>query len=141
MKILGFNFTKLNAEKLSNKLEGVKINTHIDISEIEEVKSNFLNTKEKILGIKFTNTIAYDPDFAKIELMGNILASLDENTFEQILNEWKKKNIPEDFRLKIFNLILKKSSLKALQLEEELNIPLHMPMPSLKAPEKQEETK
>lgn len=138
MKIIGFNLTKISAEKLSNKLEGVKINTNIDISDIKEVKSDFFNAKEKILGIKFTNTINYDPDFSKIELSGNILISIDKNTFEQILKDWKKKNIPEDFRLTIFNLILKKSSLKALQLEEELNIPLHMPMPSLKAPEKKE---
>lgn len=135
MKILGFNFTKLNAEKLSNKMEGVKINTNIDISDIKKVKSDFFETKQKILGIKFTNTITYDPDFAKIELSGNALISVDENTFEQVLKDWEKKSMPEEFRLAVFNLILRKSSLKALQLEEELNIPLHMPMPSLRAPD------
>jgi len=36
----------------------------------------------------------------------------------------------------LFNIILKKSTLKALQIEEELNIPLHMQLPSLKKQEK-----
>ena len=104
MKILGINFTKLNAEKSSIDPKGVKIGTHIDLSEIREVKSDFFSSKERILGIKFN----------------------------KVLEGWKEKNLPDDFRLSIFNLILKKSSLKALQLEEELNIPLHIAMPFLK---------
>lgn len=133
MKILGFNFTILSAEKLSGSTKGVKINTHIDISDIKEVKSDFFSSKEKILGVKFINEISYDPDFAKIVLGGNILVSMDEQAFKQVLNGWKTKDLPEEFRLGIFNSILKKSSLKALQLEEELNIPLHIAMPFLKA--------
>ena len=133
MKILGINFIKLNAEKFSNNTVGVKINTHIDLSEIREVKTDFFSSKEKVLGIKFTYEIDYDPNFAKIKLGGNILASTDELKFNQILEGWKEKSLPEDFRLSIFNLILKKSSLKALQLEEELNIPLHLAMPFLRS--------
>lgn len=133
MKVLGINFIKLNAEKFSsNAATGIKINTHIDLSEIREVKSDFFSSKEKILGIKFSYEISYDPNFAKIKLGGNILVSIDESKFTQILEGWKEKNLPEDFRIGIFNLILKKSSLKALQLEEELNIPLHITMPFLK---------
>ncbi|MDP2672745.1 MAG: hypothetical protein Q8O84_02950 [Nanoarchaeota archaeon] len=132
MKILGINFTKLNAEKFSTDTKGIKIGTHIDLSEIREVKADFFSSKEKVLGIKFSYEIDYDPNFAKIKLAGNILVSTDETKFNQILEGWKEKNLPDDFRLSIFNLILKKSSLKALQLEEELNIPLHISMPFLK---------
>ena len=132
MKILGLNFTKLNAEKFSTETKGVKIGTHIDLSEIREVKSDIFSSKEKVLGIKFIYEIDYEPNFAKIKLAGNILVSVDELIVSKILEGWKTKNLPEDFRLSIFNLILKKSSLKALQLEEELNIPLHIAMPFLK---------
>ncbi len=132
MKILGINFTKLNAEKSSLDTKGIKIGTHIDLSEIREVKTDFFSSKEKVIGIKFSYEIDYDPNFAKIKLAGNILVSTDEANFNKILEGWKEKNLPDEFRLKIFNLILKKSSLKALQLEEELNIPLHIAMPFLK---------
>lgn len=132
MKILGFNFTKLHAEKFSIETKGVKIGTHIDLSEIKEIKTDFFSSKEKVLGIKFLYEIDYGPNFAKIKLSGNILVSTDEQEFNKVLEGWKGKNLPEEFRLNIFNLILKKSSLKALQLEEELNIPLHIAMPFLK---------
>ena len=141
MKILGINFTKLNAEKLSIDTKGVKIGTHIDLSEIREVKSDFFSNKEKVLGIKFSYEIDYDPNFAKIKLAGNILISVNEQMSSQILEGWKTKNLPEEFRLNVFNLILKKSSLKALQLEEELNIPLHIAMPFLKAQDKSQDSK
>ena len=132
MKILGLNFTKLNAEKFSTETKGVKIGTHIDLSEIREVKSDIFSSKEKVLGVKFIYEIDYEPNFAKIKLAGNILVSVDDSRISKILEGWKTKDLPEEFRLGIFNLILKKSSLKALQLEEELNIPLHIAMPFLK---------
>lgn len=138
MKILGLNFTKLNAEKFSIETKGVKIGTHIDLSEIREVKSEIFSSKEKVLGVKFSYEIDYEPNFAKIKLIGNILISVDEPAFNKILEGWKEKNLPEEFRLGVFNLILKKSSLKALQLEEELNIPLHIAMPFLKASEQKQ---
>lgn len=140
MKILGLTFTKLTAEKFSVNTKGVKINTHIDLSEIREVKSDFFSSKENVLGIKFNYDIDYDPNFARINLCGNILVSVEEQVFNQILEGWKMKNLPEDFRLNIFNLILKKSSLKALQLEEELNIPLHITMPFLRAQDSKQAT-
>ena len=141
MKILGINFTKLNAEKSSIDPKGVKIGTHIDLSEIREVKSDFFSSKERILGIKFSYEINYEPNFAKIKLAGNILVSIDEIKFNKVLEGWKEKNLPDDFRLSIFNLILKKSSLKALQLEEELNIPLHIAMPFLKPQDTSQDSK
>jgi len=76
--------------------------------------------------------VDYSPGFAKGELEGKILIAVDPKIAKEILKQWKKKKMPEDFRLLLFNVILKKSSLKALYLEEELNLPLHMPMPSFK---------
>jgi hypothetical protein len=138
MKILGFNFTKLQAEKVSNKIEGVKINTNIDLTKIETVNPGEIKVKEELLGVSFKFDISYDPDFAKVSLEGSIVLAIDSRTHKEVLKQWKDKQIPESFRLDLFNIIMKKSTLKALQLEEELNIPLHMPMPTLKLPEKKE---
>ena len=138
MKILGFNFDKISIEKLSNKVENLKVNTKIDISEIKEVKSDFLKTKEEIVNIKFSYDINYDPNFAKINLAGNIILSINPKVLKEVLKQWKDKKMPEEFRISVFNIILRKSNLKALQLEEEMNLPLHIPMPSIKRPEKKE---
>ncbi len=139
MRIIGFNFTKISIEKLkesSELKEQLKINTQIDVPELTEVKSHILKTKEEIIGAKFTYGVNYDPGFAKIELEGRILVAVEPKVAKEIFKQWKKKKMPEDFRLLLFNVVLKKSSLKALHLEEELNLPLHMPMPSFKKEQK-----
>jgi hypothetical protein len=135
MRVLGFNFTKINVERLKDVIassEKLKISTQIDVPELKEVKTDILRTKEEILAAKFVYGVNYDPDFAKIELEGKILLALDPKTAKEVLKQWKKKKMSEDFRIFLFNIILRKSSLKALDLEEELNLPLHMPMPSFK---------
>jgi len=132
MKLAGFNFSKISIEKLSEKIEGLKISTNIDISEINPIKAGLFKTKEEFLGVKFTYNVNYEPKIAKIALEGNIILAIEPKVAKEVLKQWKSKKMPEDFRIAIFNLVLKKSSLKALQLEDELNLPLHIPLPSVK---------
>lgn len=132
---MGFNFSKINAEKISDNLENLKINTGIDIAEIKEVKSNFFKTKEELIGIKFEYKVDYEPGIAKLNFLGNMIVSIDSREAKDVLKQWNDKKMPENFKLTIFNIILKRSSLKALQLEDEFNLPPHVPLPSIKAPE------
>ena len=77
MRIIGFNFNKINIEKLNDQVENLKINTKIDVSEIKDIKSDFFKTKEELIEVKFTYEINYDPDFAKIELAGIVLLAIE----------------------------------------------------------------
>lgn len=139
MKLIGFNFNKISIEKFSDNVKNLKIDTKIDVPEIKELKSiDFFKTKEELIGVKFKYDISYDPNFAKIELAGDILLSIEPKIAKDILKQWKNKKISEDFRITLFNIILRKSNLKALQLEDEMNLPLHLPLPTLK---KQEDKK
>ena len=135
MKIIGFNFDKINIEKLPGKAENLEVKTNIDISEIKEVKSESTSMKEDFLGVGFTFNVNYEPDFARINLSGKVLFAVEPKLSKNILKQWKDKKMPEDFRILLFNVILRKANLKALQLEEEMNLPLHVPMPSLKKQE------
>ena len=141
MKVLGFNFTKINIEKLSEITKDLKIGTSIDVPDIKEIDSDMFKTKEKFLAVKFSHTINYEPDLAKLEFSGNVLISLDYEKVEEVIDMWKDKKMPEDFRLSLFNLIMRKCSIKALELEENVNLPYHIPMPSLKVPEKEKDKK
>jgi len=129
MKLAGFNFTKIDAEKKKDSYKDLKVETKIDILEIKEVNSDLIKSKEDFLGVKFIYTINYDPSIANIEFNGNILLALDPKKAKEILKEWKKKKFSQEFQLTVFNLILKKSSIRALQLEEELNLPSHFRLP------------
>jgi hypothetical protein len=132
MRIVGFNYNKISIEKFSDKLEKLNIKTNIDISDIKPVDNNLLNTKNSIVAIKFLYTVEYEPNFAKIELSGMVLFELEEKQFKDILKSWKDKLIPEDFKLVLFNTILRKSNVKSLQLEDDMNLPLHISLPSIK---------
>jgi len=132
MKIIGFNFNKINIEKLSDDLKGLKINTSINMSDVKQLKQSPLQTKEDLLEVKFEYNINYDPKIAKISLSGTVLIMTDSKISKEFLKEWKKKKLPEAYRTLIINVVLKKSNLKALELEDDLGLPLHLPLPSLK---------
>jgi hypothetical protein len=133
MKIVGFNFLKIHGEKTTqNLIQNFKINTNIDIADINEVKSDIFNSNESLLGIKFQYNIFYEPQIANISLAGMILISLPSKDSKELIKQWKNKQIPDEFKLPIFNIILKKSNLRAIQIEDELGLPTHITMPTLK---------
>ena len=131
MKVIGFNFTKLSAERLKETVEDIKINTELDFPEIKETKSPFLKIKEELLEAKFEYKVNYEPGLAKVVIEGKVLFSVDEKTANEVLKQWKKKNLPEDFRILLVNVVMRKSTLKALSLCDELNLPVHVPLPIL----------
>lgn len=132
MKLAGFNFIKVNVEKKSSNLKDLKIDTKIDIRDIKLVETSMFKTEEKFLAIQFEYFIDYKENVAKVDLLGDIILSLENDLAEKVLSQWKEsKKMPEEFKIKLFNLILRKSTVKALQLEEEMNLPLHVPLPRL----------
>jgi len=136
MKFIGFNFNKINIEKNSTNFEDLKIKTNIDVSEIKDVKSNFLKSNEELINIQFTYNIDYNPKIAKIELSGNVILADKPKVIKDILKRWEDKKMEEEFKINLFNIILRKSNLKAMQLEDEMNLPLHISLPFLKKEKK-----
>lgn len=133
MKIIGFNFTKIHAEKNEKRATISNIKSNIDISDVSSLKSDFLSQNKGIVGIKFSYSIEYEPEFAQIVLAGIIVLSLPQEDSKEIIDKWKDKQIPEKYRVPLFNMILKKVTLKSLQMEEELALPHHIQMPFLKS--------
>lgn len=136
MKVVGFNFNKINVEKFASSYDKLSVKTNIDISEIKSVKQDLFKTNEEFIGVKFLFSLEYEPNVAKLEFIGDIVFSMDSKIAEEVIKQWKTKNIPEDFRVFLYNFILKKSNIKAFQFEEELNLPLHIPLPSVRKEEK-----
>ncbi|MCW8966376.1 MAG: hypothetical protein OQK82_06795 [Candidatus Pacearchaeota archaeon] len=137
MRIVGFNFNKINIEKFSDKLNNLNIKTNIDVADINSIENKLLKTENKLIVVKFIYNVDYTPNFAKIELSGSVMFEVNEKKSKEIVEGWKKKQIPEDFKLTLFNVILRKSNVKALQLEDDMNLPLHISLPSLKKAKKE----
>ena len=131
MRVIGFNFDKISVEKLKDRTDKLNIKTNIDVSEIKQIKSDILKTKEELVEAKFSYTIKYEPGYANIDLKGKALLSLEEKQAKEVMKQWKKKQMPEEFRTVLLNIIMRKASLRSLHLEDELNLPLHLPFPTL----------
>ena len=138
MKIAGFNFKKISGEVKGDSLEGVKINTGINVSNISSVNAPMLKSKEDLLQVEFEYSVSYDPDFAKIEFLGILAVAVESKEAKEILKQWKDKQMPEDFKIELFNVILRKSNIKAIQLEDELHLPIHINLPKVSAQQKAE---
>lgn len=133
MKLIGFHFTKMDLEKKSDDLKDLKINTEINILDVNEAKNSIFSSQDSLIIIKFEYVINYDKDIASLKFYGNLISSMESKKAKEVLKQWEDKKLPSDFRLNIFNVILKKASLKALQFEEEFNLPSHIPLPSFKS--------
>ncbi len=138
MRVVAFNFRKINVEKKSDSMKNAKIDSRLNIDTIEKVDSSMVSDNEIVLKIKFDYNIEYKEDLANIELKGNLLIVLDKKEGKKVIKSWKKKDLSEKFKLGIFNFILKRSNVKALSLEEDMGLPLHIPLPSLKKQNKKE---
>ena len=132
MKLMGFNYTKISIEKSKDILKDLKMNSQLDISNIEEVNQEVFKSKEEFLAIKFKYKIEYNPEIALVNLEGTLLVSVDPKLAKDVIKQWKDKGMPDVFKVPLFNIILRKTSLKSLQLEEEMGLPPHIKMPILK---------
>jgi hypothetical protein len=137
--IIGFKLKKVLVEKLKNtneKLKITKVNTKTDITNIEEQK---IEIKDKdALVFEFSFEIQYEPDIAKILIDGQVIYLVENNRAAKILESWKKKEIQKELRIEILNFVLNKCGIKALALEEDLNLPAHFPLPRFQLKESQE---
>lgn len=125
IKISSFRYTKIFIEKISDLFTNLKINSNINLKDIEKGKSNSDSLK-----ISFGFNIEY-VDLCKIELEGSFILLADQKILKKILNEWKDKKLSEDINNIIFNIIMQKASLKALELEDELGVPPHIQLPKI----------
>ncbi|MBI2650843.1 hypothetical protein HYX01_00015 [Candidatus Woesearchaeota archaeon] len=136
MTIVGFNFTKINAEKKEAAKDKINVSNNVSISDIEEKKLSIGSEKQKILGFSFEFISKYEPDIGSIKLNGEILVMDDSSKAKDVLDGWKKgKKIPKEIMTDILNAILAKCHIHALILSEEINLPPPVPLPKLQAAE------
>ena len=139
MQLIGFNLNKIKAEKSPNFIRG-SINTNIEFTDINKEKLDLLKDNDA-LKISFIFSITYSyqdkqdkekdekENQGEISFYGDMLFSANKEESKDILKAWKKKQILDQFRIPMINFVLKKCSVKALSLEEDLNLPVHIPFP------------
>jgi hypothetical protein len=133
IKLAGFKYTKLSAERVEDFKGDLKITPNINISNIDKPKSSI---KQDSLVVDFIFGVDYN-GLGKIELFGKMYLIVDSKTVKEVIDGWNLKKLDNEINMVILNIIMQKASLKALELEEELNLPPHIQLPRLQL-EKQE---
>lgn len=137
MKIVGFNLSKIlvqREEKLEGKLE---VTQNINIKDL--VEEDLPISSEKALKLKFNFSIKYSKGLADVEFEGFLVLVPSKEELTQFQEAWKDKKVPDQAKTSLFNFIMEKCNIKALGLEDEVNLPLHIPLPRL-TPKTQQET-
>ena len=130
MKVIGFGFEKISSEK-KNPIKGkLEISANAQIQEITEEKADMLKDVS-LLKFNFEFKLEYNPNIANIEIDGYVLVSIEKKEAKEIIKKWKSKELDDKIRLDILNFVISKTGLKALQIEEDLDLPFHMPFPRI----------
>lgn len=145
MQLVGFNLKKILAQKSPDFQRG-SINTNIEFTEVEKERLDLLKDTDAFK-ISFVFSITYsETDKAEktesknqgeILFEGDALLSANKEESKELIKSWKKKIMPEQYRIPLINFILKKCSIKALSLEEDLSLPSHIPFPQIRKQENQ----
>ena len=130
MRIIGFNFTKLFIERKEKYKENLEITNDLSFDDI--IKENLPDSKEEILKFYFTFKTTYKPEVAQIELKGHLITHPTGEEMKNITKQWKNKEISNELRIPLLNYLLEKCSFRALELEEKLALPPHIPFPKVK---------
>ncbi len=138
-QVLGFNFTKISIEKNPTYNGEIQAKSNISVSSVE--KSNLNLVQQDTIKINFVFDIDYG-ELGKVNIEGFMIMLLDPNLTKKLIKEWKEnKKLIKEIKISAFNTILKKCSLKSLELEEEIGLPIHMQMPHFKDEESPTESK
>lgn len=130
MKILGFNFVKISGERPAKLGKTEKITTNVEFLDLEKENVSFFKMSDA-LKISFKYKVTYEPKQAELLCEGFILIGLDEDGVKEALKNWKKKQIADEMKVPLLNVVMHKCNIKLLALEDELALPLHIKFPKV----------
>tara|TARA_Y100000310_G_C20378241_1_gene666801 strand:- start:69 stop:500 length:432 start_codon:yes stop_codon:yes gene_type:complete len=133
MKLLAFNITKFGGERKPNFDGELEIKSNINIKDLEKFKPE--GSKQESIKAEFQFSIIYT-DLGKVEIEGVVFIGADSKTIKETIKEFKDKNLTTPMQVAIMNVIMQKSSIKALEIEEDLGLPPHIRLPVLQPQQK-----
>ncbi len=142
MQVIGLNFTKILAEK-SGSFRKSSINTNIEFTELEKTEFDILKDSEALkisfrYSITFSTSEHKEAEDGKILFEGAITLAVSKEEAKSLKKSWKKKQLPNNIRIPLFNLILRKCTPKAMYLADEIDLPSPVPLPKIKPKTEQE---
>ena len=131
MKYTGFKLNKIEAERFEGDQQGnINVNSNFNLgkSKKEDVK----DSKRTVFGFDFTYVIKYE-EFATLSFKGTVFIEFeqeDKALIKQIESSETTKD--NDLRKFILDIVLAKTHVESLHLEEKLGLPFHIQSPRVK---------
>ncbi len=136
MSVVGFNFTRITAEKKIKPKGKINIRNNVSIKDVKAEEVAVTTDDREGVRVSFEFVSAYDPDIGSIQLLADVLLLENQEKKKAIMDTWKdKKNIPNEFIEPLFNLVLRRCNVKALVLAEDLRLPSPIQMGKVKMKE------
>lgn len=130
MNIVGFNFSKISAERKKAVVGSIRINNNVAIKEVREAKIGLGD--RGALGVSFQFKTQYTPDFAELTMEGDLVLLGSQNETKAALEQWEKeKRLAPATAASVMNYILDRCSIQALLLSKDLNLPPPVRLPKV----------
>lgn len=141
MQIIGFNFSKISAEK-KESVSKHQLASNVEVTNVESEDVGLLKDQEA-LKLSFKYSIVYQTlekekktrDLGSVNFEGYVIMSVSSEESKSLQDSWKKKKLSPEFQVPLSNFIMKKSTPKAVSLEDEVGLPYHVLFPQLKKSE------
>lgn len=132
MGVIGFNFTKVSAERNPAVSGQVNISNNLAVKDVKKEEMGIAGNDQLGLKVSFEFSSKYEPNMGNIMIHANVLALEKKEEGEKILKEWEKnKKLPDSFMRQALSFMLRRCNIKALVLAEDLNLPSPVPLPKL----------
>ena len=132
MSVIGFNITKIDAEKEKNPSGKVNVESNVSIKKVGTSDVSFGSPDEKVLDVSFEFKTSYSPEVGHITLGGNLLYLTKEKEAQEIADDWKEtKKLDKTVVKPILNTILARGNIQALILSRDLNLPAPLRLPKV----------
>lgn len=136
MSIIATNFQSIVAKR-EPKMGKVSIKNNLSIKDVLKMNMNLGTVKQEGLRFMFRYESNYEPGVGKIEIEGDVLYMETSDRCKELLEQWKAKKLDQKVMAEVMTTALRKSSVKALNLSQDLNLPPAIKLPKAVANTKQ----
>ena len=132
MRYVGLKLQKIDGEKFSEPKGGnIKVDSNFNLGKIKLESELGVNKEKPIFSFEFNYSILYE-DFAKISFKGTIFVEIDDKKLIKELEKEEPRSNDAELRKLILDVVLAKTHVESLHLEEKLNLPFHIQSPRVK---------
>lgn len=129
MNIVGFNFTKIAAERRKAVTGKINVNNNIALNDVREAKIG-LGSDRSAVRIRFVYRSEFQPGIAVMQMEGDVLVLEEKKRAEGLLKVWEKeKKLDPEVAQRVVNHVIERCSIQALLLAKDLNLPSPVRMP------------